>query len=95
MEVVGTDTINFGYTHFGGNNNLLPGRHEQQSHQLSPPDGTTHIFPAIAKVNVGFINGNEAIRHWASTTSRSASSAPMPGFRAIRWSAGCDSPTTT
>jgi hypothetical protein len=59
MEVVGTDTKTFGYIHYGGNNNLLPGRHEQQSLQLSPPDGTTHIFPALARINVAFINGNE------------------------------------
>lgn len=59
MQVLGTDSVQFGYIHYGGTNNLDPGRPEQQSHQLNPPRGTAQIFPAIAKMNYGFINGNE------------------------------------
>jgi hypothetical protein len=58
MQVVGTQTVQFSYIHFGGANNLLPGRPEQLSFALNVPRGA-QVFTAITKINFGFINGNE------------------------------------
>ena len=58
MQVVGINTFLFGYTHFGGTNNLLPGRPESQSVKLGMPEGAK-AFAAIAGINFAFINGNE------------------------------------
>ena len=58
MQVVGTDSVQFWYIHYGGTNNLLPGRPEQLSHALNVPRGA-QVFPAITKINFGYINGNE------------------------------------
>jgi hypothetical protein len=56
-QVVGWKTWLFGYTHFGGNNNLAPGRPETQSVQMGKPSGST-AFAAIEGINFAFINGN-------------------------------------
>jgi hypothetical protein len=56
-EVVGSKTFLFGYTHFGGTNNLLPGRPETQKVQMGMPKGAT-AFVAIGGINYAFINGN-------------------------------------
>jgi hypothetical protein len=58
MQVVGTDSVQFSYIHFGGTNYLLPGRPEQLSFQLNVPRDA-QVFPAITKINFGYINGNE------------------------------------
>jgi hypothetical protein len=58
MEIVGTKSFLFGYTHFGGTNNLLPGRPESQSVTMGKPKGAS-VFAAISGLNFAFINGNE------------------------------------
>jgi len=58
MEVVGSESVQFWYIHYGGTNNLLPGRPEQLTYQLSVPRDA-QIFTAISKMNFGFINGND------------------------------------
>lgn len=57
-EIVGSKTFLFGYTHFGGTNNLLPGRPESQSVKMGMPKGAS-AFVAIGGLNYAFINGNE------------------------------------
>lgn len=56
-QVLGMRTFHFGFTHFGGTNNLLPGRGETQTARLGLPQGAT-AFAALAGINCGFINGN-------------------------------------
>jgi len=56
-EIVGTKSFLFGFTHFGGPNNLLPGRPESQSVTMGKPKGST-AFAAIEGFNCAFINGN-------------------------------------
>lgn len=56
-EIVGMKTFVFGFTHFGGTNNLLPGRPEVQTRAMGRPRGSS-VFVALAGINCGFINGN-------------------------------------
>ena len=51
MQVVGFKTFLFGYTHFGGTNNLPPGRPESQSVTLGMPEGAK-AFAAIARASL-------------------------------------------
>jgi hypothetical protein len=59
MQIVGSESFSFSYTHFGGTNNLLPGRSETFNVTLNVPKGA-QVFASITKINFGYINGNTA-----------------------------------
>ena len=56
-QVVGMKEFMFSYIHYGGVNNLAPGRPEKHTVQMGKPSGST-AFAAIAGINFAFINGN-------------------------------------
>jgi hypothetical protein len=56
-QVLGTSTVNFWFDHFGGPNNLKPGRPETLRVRINRPEGA-QAFVALSKINCGFINGN-------------------------------------
>lgn len=56
-QVVGTTTVRFSFDHFGGTNNLKPGRPETLRAHINRPEGA-QAFVALSKINCGFINGN-------------------------------------
>lgn len=58
LSIVGSEFVSFWYIHYGGTNNLLPGRPEELRFALNIPDGA-QVFPAITKINFGYINGND------------------------------------
>src|SRR5260370_7878670 len=59
MQIVGSQQFKFGYIHYGGVVNLLPGRVETQSVNVKLGDGAQG-FTSITKINCGYINGNDA-----------------------------------
>ena len=56
-QVLGSDTVSFWFDHYGGTNNLKPGRPETYRARINRPEGA-QVFCALSKINCGFINGN-------------------------------------
>src|SRR5262245_39968477 len=56
-QVLGNRIFEFWFIHYGGTNNLKPGRPETQKQPLGRPEGA-QVYAALSKINCGFINGN-------------------------------------
>ncbi|MED2186000.1 hypothetical protein [Bacillus wiedmannii] len=57
-RILGGTIVNFAFDHFGGTNNLKPGRPETQRAHVNRPAGANWTFVGISKINCGYINGN-------------------------------------
>lgn len=57
-RILGGTILNFNFDHFGGTNNLKPGRPETLRARVNRPAGANWTFVGISKINCGYINGN-------------------------------------
>ncbi|HDR7471095.1 hypothetical protein L4B26_28275 [Bacillus toyonensis] len=57
-QILGGTIVDFSFNHFGGTNNLEPGRPETLRVHVKRPEESNRTFVGISKINCGYINGN-------------------------------------